>query len=278
MLRSLFGFACLLGVLATPFPPVAAAAKPTPYRLIVSEHLAKYIAGSTESSMLDGTQPIVVLDAAGGAYDATAPFAPASWNAKYLVRFTSATDLARAFAQKTVPGFVTFVLFEDAAAAPPAASYDPAAAYRDVEAIVRANHRFLIASAGRSGELKAILPTAGAWTGYLARTQDDETDLGGFYRAIATTTTTVWSQRANLPIAVSLTDFVGGMPVSAPAIESALSETPRNAVVLLDFAPANDGLALTVIEATATKPRPEPYRTTRPVRALIPTLFDHSNK
>jgi hypothetical protein len=237
--------------------------------MLIGETLAdSLMADATARPLLNGTKPIIILTGQDPPYHATQPFAPATWGATYMIRFSSETDMQSVFTANGIPAFVTWVMYDNEPNTSPLTPLvelpNPAPYYAAAATLAHAHGKLFAATAGLSGataEKQAVYNTATGWDLYAVQTQTGELNLQQFDGNIVNTMDRVWAINPGVPFSVGVGDYANGQLATASQIDPAMVSIPSNASVWMNFGPnpasttARYDIATSVIENTVNQAR-----------------------
>jgi hypothetical protein len=242
--------------------------------MLIGETLANSLmADSTAAPLLDGTKPIIILTGQDPPYDVSAPFAPAAWDATYMIRFASEADMQSVFTANGIPSFVAWVMYDNEPDAQPPTPpdeqppNDPAPYYAAGAKLAHANGKLFAATAGLNGtaaQTQDVYNTSTAWDFYAVQTQTGELNLKQFDANIVNTMDSIWAVNPAVPFSAGVGDYANGQLVNASQIDPAMESIPSNGSVWMNFGPnaasttARYDIAASVIENTVGQSRAAP--------------------
>ncbi len=228
------------------------------------------MADPTAGTLLNGTKPIIILTGQDPPYDVSQPFAPAAWDATYMIRFSSEADMQAVFTANGIPAFVAWVMYDNEPNALPATPpdeqppNDPATYYAAGAQLAHSHGKLFAATAGLSGspaQTQDVYNTATAWDFYAVQTQTGELNLQQFDANIVNTMANVWAINPAVPFSAGVGDYANGKLVTASQIDPAMVSIPSNGSVWMNFGPNSgssaerDDIAISVIENTVSQKR-----------------------
>lgn len=248
----------MFGLAATTFSGAAATAGTTGVRYMIGAGYVKDIVRDPAASRaLDGTQPIINIQTVRTPEGSPARFpsrppsdVPASWNAIYMYRWASETQMA--LDMPGVPSWITMCMYDNEDAdqypmTPQNERDDPASFYPKAADICHKAGKLFIPSSGirqmkrqNQSENDSVYATATSWDGYSMQTQAAENDVARFTANVENFQRRILAVNPRTKIfIVGVGDFAGGHLQPPSTVETAIKSLPPGMIYWMNYGPHN---------------------------------------
>ena len=225
-------------------PPATAPNTTTPYQMLIGESVVTYMQANSPSALplLNGTKPWIILDSGDSPYPGQ--FAPAAWNAQYMIRFASFATMASQFASNSIPGYVTWIMYDNEPNASPTTPANelanPPLYYQMAAALVHGAGLKFFATAGLSGTTSqndAMHSQAALYDAYDIQSQTGESTVAAFDASIKSSADMFLMYNPSLIIAAGYGDYANQQLLTPAQIDPFLDSFTSNVAAWANFGP-----------------------------------------
>jgi len=212
--------------------------------MLLGESVVNYMQSSAPAALplLNGTSPWIILESTDSPYPGQ--IAPAAWNAQYMVRFASYATMASQFSANAIPGYVTWIMYDNEPNASPTTPAnelaDPPLYYQMAATLVHGAGLKFFATAGLSGtsaQNATLQSQAAMYDAYDVQSQTGETTVSSFDQSIQSTADKFLAYHTSMIITAGYGDYANQQLLTASQIDPYLASFPSNVAAWANFGP-----------------------------------------